>query len=91
MKKILAIFLIALMAFAGAALAENGGLPVYAYPGNDPVEAAAAAYTVKLGENFLLEDGSVTIPAPVILKTAEQEFAGSAVCENKESEDFLYE
>ena len=25
------------------------------------------------------------------LKTAEQEFAGSAVCENKESEDFLYE
>ena len=73
MKKLIVILLIACMTFAGAALAENSGLPAYAYPGEDPIEAAVTACIVEKGKDYLLEDGAVTIPAPVILKTAEQE------------------
>lgn len=48
----------------------TGSLPAYAYPGSDPIEAAVAAYTAEtLGAGFLLPEGAVSIPAPVILKT----------------------
>lgn len=73
MKKKLVIFLIALMAFGGASLAENVGLPAYAYPGDDPIEAAVTACIVEKGKDYLLENGAVTIPAPVILKTVFQD------------------
>ena len=73
MKKLIVILLIACMTFAGAALSENTGLPAYVYPGNDPIEAAVTACMVEKGKDYLLEDGAVTIPAPVILKTVFQD------------------
>ena len=72
MKKIIVLLLIAVLCCAGAALAE-GGLPAYAYPGDDPIEAAVTACIVEKGKDYLLEDGAVTIPAPVILKTVFQD------------------
>ena len=66
MKKLIVIVLIACMTFAGAALSENTGLPAYVYPGNDPIEAAVTACMVEKGKDYLLEDGAVTIPAPVM-------------------------
>lgn len=73
MKKLIVILLIACMTFAGAALSENTGLPAYVYPGDDPIEAAVTACIVEKGKDYLLEDGAVTIPAPVILKTVFQD------------------
>ena len=73
MKKLIVIVLIACMTFAGAALSENTGLPAYVYPGDDPIEAAVTACMVEKGKDYLLEDGAVTIPAPVILKTVFQD------------------
>ncbi len=73
MKKLIVILLIACMTFAGAALSENTGLPAYVYPGDDPIEAAVTACMVEKGKDYLLEDGAVTIPAPVILKTVFQD------------------
>ena len=68
MKKLFALLMIAVLACAGAALAE-GPLPAYTYTGSDPVEGAVAAYIVSdMSESFASEDGCVTIPAPVILK-----------------------
>ena len=72
MKKMIVLLLAAALCCAGAAWAESG-LPAYTYPGNNPIEAAVAAYTVELGKNYRTVDGGVTIPAPVILKTAEQD------------------
>ena len=70
MKK--TIFLFALIAAVCAAcFAAAETLPAYAYTGNDPVEAAVAAFTADLGKGYLTEDNSVTVPAPIILKTAE--------------------
>ena len=49
-------------------------LPAYAYAGTDPIEAAVAAYVAEnLGSRFLLPQGAASIPAPVILKTVEQD------------------
>ena len=47
------------------------GLPAYVYPGDDPVEGAVAnALANKFGaENYLTEQGYVTIPCPIIHKT----------------------
>ncbi len=47
-------------------------LPAYAYPGNDPIEAAIAAYMAEIGrQRYLTKEGAVSIPAPVILKIEE--------------------
>ncbi len=71
MKRLTAYLLIFALCFAGAALAE-GSLPPYAYTGSDPVGAAVTEYLVRLGqERFLPEEGVVTIPAPVLLRTEE--------------------
>ncbi len=49
-------------------------LPAYAYTGSDSIEAAAAAYTAEtLGSHYLMPQGAASIPAPVILKTVEQD------------------
>ncbi len=70
MKKTICLFTLgAALCAAGFAAAET--LPAYAYTGNDPVEAAVAAFTADQGSLYLTEENSVTIPAPVILKTEE--------------------
>ena len=49
-------------------------LPAYAYTGSDPIEAAVAAYVAEnLGSRYLMPQGAASIPAPVILKTVEQD------------------
>ena len=68
-KKWIACTLLALLlTLSTFALAE---LPAYQYTGTDPVEAAAVAWMQDNGiaERYLLDDGAVSIPAPVILKT----------------------
>ena len=73
MKKWIALVLMIAVACCGVcALAENA-LPAYAYPGNDPVEAAVVGYMLDSGmaELYLQEENSVAIPAPVILKTVD--------------------
>ena len=69
MKKTIITLMLALVLCTGAATAESG-LPEYAYPGNDPVEAAVANYLAgsELAAGLSTEEGSVTIPAPVILR-----------------------
>ncbi len=69
MKKLMLTFLLVLTLCAGVCCAAET-LPPYAYPGEDPIEGAVANYTAsELGSLFLLEDGCVTIPCPIILKT----------------------
>ena len=52
----------------------TAALPVYTYTGGDPIEAAVAAYVSEtLGSRYLLPEGAASIPAPVILKTVEQD------------------
>ncbi len=81
MKKILVLLLIAVLGCAGAALAESG-LPAYTYSGDDPIEAAVTTCIVEKGKDYLLEEGAVTIPAPVILKTVFQDDAHTLVYGN---------
>ncbi|MBR4500686.1 MAG: hypothetical protein IKP22_02165 [Clostridia bacterium] len=70
MKKTVFLFMAILMlCAAGFAAAET--LPAYAYTGTDPVEAAVAGFTADLGSAYLTEENSVTVPAPIILKTEE--------------------
>lgn len=70
MKKLFALILILALACAGAACAESA-LPAYAYPGDDPIEAAVAEYTAEFGPGYRPETGSVSIPAPIILLVEE--------------------
>lgn len=71
MKKLIACLLYAAICCFGFALAD-GSLPPYAYTGNDPVEAAVAAYTAQVGQDlYLVTEGSVSIPAPVIIRMEE--------------------
>ena len=70
MKKTVLLFL-TILALCAAGFAAAKTLPAYAYTGSDPVEAAAAAFTADQGSNYLTEENSVTIPAPIILKTEE--------------------
>ena len=66
MKKILN-FLLVVTLCTGIAIAE-ATLPAYVYPGNDPVEAAVSAYSVKISSgSYIL--GDLAIPAPVIHQT----------------------
>ena len=69
MKKTIITLMLALVLCTGAATAESS-LPEHAYPGNDPVEAAVANYLAgsELAAGLSTEEGSVTIPAPVILR-----------------------
>ena len=55
------------------ALAAAEGLPAWSYAGDDPVEAAVAAYMMDSGmaDMYGAEEGDTAIPAPVILRTAE--------------------
>lgn len=49
-------------------------LPAYRYTGGDPVEGAIAEMLAARGaEDFLTEYGSVSIPAPIILKTVAED------------------
>lgn len=57
------LLMAALLTFASAE-----ALPAWTYTGSDPVEAAVAEYTAALGQHFRLEDGAVSIPAPVIYR-----------------------
>jgi hypothetical protein len=52
-----------------AFVAGTAPLPPYVYTGDDPIEAAAAAYTAQMGLSFLVPENAAAIPAPVILKT----------------------
>lgn len=71
MRKTALCLLLAAVCCFGSALAEEA-LPAYVYTGSDPVEAAVSAWTAQAGQSrFLTENGSVSIPAPVILKTEE--------------------
>ena len=75
---------LAVMLCAGAAAAEEK-LPAYVYTGTDSVEAAAAAWITesRMAEGYGgMEEGAVTIPAPVILKTEETEDGGLLVYGN---------
>ena len=44
------------------------GLPAWKYTGEDPIEKAAAEYTVERGKDFLNTETSVCIPEPVIIR-----------------------
>lgn len=58
-------------------------LPAYAYTGSDPIEAAVAAYAAEtLGSHYLMPQGAASIPAPVILKTVEQDESTTLVYGN---------
>ena len=60
--------LILTLALTTAALAE-AGLPAYTYTGDDLIEAAAVAYMLERAEAmYYLEEGSVTIPSPLIFR-----------------------
>lgn len=52
-------------------VAEEAGLPAYAYTGEDPMEGAIANMlaSVSRAEQYLTEPGYVTIPCPIIHKT----------------------
>lgn len=71
MKKQFLILLTILSLFCfGLAFAESlKALPPFTYTGDDPVLAAVCAETVENGKMFLLEDNSVTVPCPIVLKT----------------------
>lgn len=72
MKKMLVCLLLTVFCL-GTALAE-GALPAYAYPGDDPVEAAIANYTAEaFAQRYPAAEGSVIIPAPLIFQTAPQD------------------
>ncbi|MBR6707219.1 MAG: hypothetical protein IKI84_11165 [Clostridia bacterium] len=68
MKRKVFLFL-TILALCAAGFAAADTLPAYAYTGNDPVEAAVAAFTADLGSMYMTGENSVTVPAPVILKT----------------------
>ena len=71
MRKLIVCLLLAAVFCFGLAFAESV-LPPYTYTGNDPVEAAVAAYTTQVGQDiYWVTEGSVSIPAPVIIKTEE--------------------
>ena len=71
MRKLIVCLLLAAVFCFGLAFAESV-LPHYTYTGNDPVEAAVAAYTTQVGQDiYWVTEGSVSIPAPVIIKTEE--------------------
>ncbi len=73
MKNLFLCLLVLVLCGFGNAIAD-GTLPAYLYTGSDPVEAAAAAWTAEIGQSrFLVEEGTVSIPAPVILRTEEQD------------------
>ena len=62
---------------------ETEELPPYSYTGEDSVEAAVVEYTAQIGrENYLMKDGAVTIPAPLIFKTEPTEEGGFRVYGN---------
>ena len=68
-KKLFLPLLLALLLGVGICCAAEA-LPPYAYSGEDAIEGAVANYTAdEFGKQFLTEEGSVTIPTPVILKT----------------------
>ncbi len=73
MKKLFLCLLALAICCVGSAMAD-GALPAYLYTGSDPVEAAAAAWTAGIGQSrYLVEEGTVSIPAPVILRTEERD------------------
>ena len=44
-------------------------LPAYTSSGDDPIAAAVAEYTAELGKHYAQQEGAVSIPCPVMLKT----------------------
>ena len=70
MKRMIFLFML-IMAVCAAGFAAAETLPAYAYTGSDPVEAAVAAFTADLGNGYRMEENTVSVPAPVILKTEE--------------------
>ncbi len=68
-KTILALAAALGLGIAGWAAADS--LPAYTYTGSDPVEGAVANYLTgsEQAGNYTWEEGSVAVPAPVILKT----------------------
>ena len=73
MKKWGCFILAAMLLLLCSACFADTVLPPYTYTGSDPVEEAAAVYSLGMRERFQPEEDVVTIPAPVILKTVESE------------------
>ncbi len=71
MKKnyLILIAVLSLFCFSFAIAESQSSLPAFTYTGDDPVLAAVSAETANYGSSFLLEDNSVSIPVPIVLKT----------------------
>ena len=71
MKKLSALMITALILFwTMNVYAESTiqRLPAYAYSGDDPIAAAIADYIAGKSDDYLLEEGSISIPVPVVFK-----------------------
>ena len=68
MKTLLMVLAVISLLCGQAALAGDA-LPPYTYTGDDPVEAAVAAYTATLSAaSWGMNEGAVTVPAPAVFR-----------------------